>query len=264
MSSSSPARGSPVKGRKSKSEIRKKKKRLPFGWYIRSALVQGNFDVIFILRNDEVNDGYCHKTINDALKADLEPFVDLGVLGFFRMRTSLDNPNTLFNMDSAKSEYARRVLIRMLDDHETTEEERLAGLRRIKEFLDKRENNEYETPVFIEEDGWDLTPKLPSPLKRLDSYLLYEEIKKLIYRLFAGVNKSWAKYNPDSAACFFTPGYIPEQAAKDLGYDLALNHPDESVGSESNEVKTGEGNEVKTGRKRKGSPAAPKGKLAKN
>ena len=93
----------------------------------------------------------------------------------------------------------------------------MAGLKVIQEFLKKSENNKYGTPVYILEQGWNLTAGVQG-IPKVDNYFHYSEIVKIINKILDGVNSTWATNNPTDAECYFTEGYIPFEAIQDLGF----------------------------------------------
>ena len=130
------------------------------------------------------------------------------------MRVSLTNPTQLLN---SKTRYPRKAFVRVLEEGEEVDESRLSGLNVIKTFLLKYKNNKFETKVFIEEPGWDMTPTDKEILKA-DHFLVYPEIVKLIGQVHHDVNNSWANANPTAAECYFTEGHIPFEGTRDLGF----------------------------------------------
>lgn len=207
------SRSSPVKNRKSKSLIKLTK--LAPGWYLRSRHVDGDIELIEICLSDLVNDAYSQPLIEKLSSGDEDEINQQGILGSFYRRVSLENGNGLLNV---KNSYHRKFFVRVLDENETSAESRLECLKIIKRFLEQRENNRYGTAVHIQMPGWDLTPPEPSPLPKLDNYLQYGEIVKLIKDLFDNVDGTWAANNMESAMCFFTEGHIPFAAMADLGF----------------------------------------------
>ena len=61
------------------------------------------------------------------------------------MRISLTNPPELIN---GKGKYQRRAFIRVLDEGEAGDDNRLAALKVVKEFLEQYNNNKYGTTAF--------------------------------------------------------------------------------------------------------------------
>ena len=210
-------RSSPIKGRLSKKQIKRMMKKAP-GWYITSAIVNGMLELIFITFADRRNDAYFHNLVQAVQDSTDDSINALDLLGSFRMIHSLMNPVALM---SPRSGYQRRCFIRLLDANELTDEFRLAGLRVIKAFLERRENNRYDTDVHIEEGAWDVTPNT-NPLPNVDNYIQYRDLKRLLNRIFGeqNVGHTWAAQNPETAALFFTAGGIPHQAAYDLGFPI--------------------------------------------
>ena len=211
-------RSSPIKGRLSKKQIKSMRKK-PHGWYITSGLLNGMLEIFFVTFADRRNDAYFHNLVQAVQDSSDDTINALDILGSYRMRHSLMNPIALI---SPRSGYQRRCFIRLLDEHELTDEFRLAGLRVIKAFLERRENNRYDTPVHIENDGWDVTAST-NPLPNVDHYVQYRDIKRLLNRIFgeSNVGHNWAAENPDTAALFFTAGAIPNEAMFELGFPAA-------------------------------------------
>ena len=206
-------RSSPLKNRLSVKDIKSQKKRYPPGWYVRSILLDGNMEIIYITQGDLINDAY-YQPLVIAIGNDSDASIDgLNLLGCFRLHRSLSDDSQLIG----KSGYARKVFVRVLEEDQTSPQSRKAGLLVIKAFLERPENNRYDTKVYVPE-SWDLTPSRPTPLRKLDYYLKYEETVKIIRSLFAGVDHQWATENPISANTFFTSGYIRYQASTDLGF----------------------------------------------
>ena len=206
-------RSSPLKNRLSFKDIKNHRKKYPPGWYLRSILLDGNMELIYITLGDLINDAH-YQPLIIAITNDSDPSIEgLNILGCFRLHRSLSDDSQLIG----KSGYARKVFVRLLDDNETTPESRKAGLQVIKAFLERPENNKYDTNVYIP-SSWDITPPPPASLRKVDYYLKYEETVKIIRLLFAGVDHHWASDNPISANAFFTAGYIPYQASTDLGF----------------------------------------------
>ena len=210
-------RSSPIKGRLSKKQIKSMKKK-PAGWYITSAILNGMLEIIFITFGDRRNDAYFHNLVIAVQDSTDDTINALDLLGVYRMRHSLHNPVALLN---PRNGYQRKCFIRLLDPHELTDEFRLAGLRVIKAFLERRENNRFETQVHIEPDAWDLTAST-TPLPNVDNYVMHRDIKRLLNKIFGeqNVTHTWAAENPASAALFFTAGAIPREAAYDLGFPI--------------------------------------------
>ena len=73
----------------------------------------------------------------------------------------------------------------------------------------------------------DLTPPAPAPLLKMDSYVQYREIVRIIKDLFDDVDGNWAANNLNDAMGFFTAGYIPFEAHGDLGFPLDTVEPNE-------------------------------------
>jgi hypothetical protein len=103
--------GTPPAGRKSRAEIQ----------YITSTLLDGLFEIIFITRENMVEDAYLYPLVlalsdNQLEDGNKPPLVtQYGLIGAFRMRVSLSNPKPLFN---GKGPYARKAFLRMLDGSE--------------------------------------------------------------------------------------------------------------------------------------------------
>jgi hypothetical protein len=219
-----PSLVSPPRGRRTKAEIMRSRT-IPPGWYIRSALVQGGLEVITITTNTMLDDAYFNNLIKEINEGPEDgPIRSLALLGAFGMRVSLANPEPLMNKKSA---FQRKAFIRVLDEGEMDDDTRLAGLKVIKKFLEEPRNNLYKTQVYIEQPGWNITlgGKDMAPNKdmpKLDHFLQYAEIIKVINKIFENVNPNWAS-DPDNlsaAECYFTEGHIPFEAMKDLGFPV--------------------------------------------
>ena len=65
-----------------------------------------------------------------------------------------------------------------------------------------------------------MTPPYPAPLPKLDHFIQYREIVRIVNDLFENVDGSWAVNNRESADCFFTAGYIPFLAHEELGFPV--------------------------------------------
>jgi hypothetical protein len=214
--------------RKSKADIvtesEEKAKKKERGWYLRSAMLHGGLEIIIITTETMVDDAYIFPLIS-LVEGDVKPETDiehailkLGILGKFYMRVSLENPAKLFNQKHGKTTYQRRAFVRMLDENETDNESRLKSLKVIEAFLKHKKNNKYCMPVFIEEKEWSISGEL----LKLDNFLLYGEILKVIRKLYLDVDDKWAKDNVEDAMCMFTEGYIPHQAVDDIGMPVEL------------------------------------------
>jgi hypothetical protein len=208
------ARSSPLKGRKSKGDI-KQTKQAP-GWYLRSRLTEGNLELIEITNGSYTTDAYFQQLIETLSSDEHDPVKDIGLMGAYYMRISLQRDEALLN---AKNGYQRKAFLRILDEDETAPEKRFEALTVIKTFLEKPENNQYGTNVYIPK-LWDLTPSEPQPLPKLDHVLQYKEIIRIVRDLFDNVDSNWAVNNMESAELFFTEGYVPFQAHNDLGFPM--------------------------------------------
>jgi hypothetical protein len=214
--------------RKSKADIvtesQEKAKKKERGWYLRSAMLHGRLEIIFITTETMVDDAYMHPLIS-LVEGDVKPEKDiehailkLGILGKYYMRVSLENPGKLCNQRQGKTTYQRRAFVRMLDENETDNESRLKCLELIKTYLKDRKNNNYGMQVFIEEKEWNMTEN--GELLKLDNFLLYREILKVIRKVYLNVDENWAKENIEDAMSMFTEGYVPHQAMDDIGMPL--------------------------------------------
>jgi hypothetical protein len=147
-----------------------------------------------------------------------EPILNIGLMGSYFMRVSLQNPGRLMNIKNGNpGDYQRKAFVRVIDEGEDNPSSRLAALKVIKEFMEDPNNNRYGTKVFIQEPGWDLTV---TPLKKLDNFLEYKEIVKIIKDMYLNVDGNWAVENLDSALSYFTRGYIPVEAHSDIGIPM--------------------------------------------
>jgi hypothetical protein len=193
------------------------------GWYLRSALLDGGVECIFITTSSLVEDAFTNQLIvalnnNDPEASHDEPILTLGLMGAYYMRTSLENPGRLMNIkNGVPGDYQRKAFIRVIDEGEDGQDARLAALRVIKAFFEEPKNNKYGTKVFIQEPGWDLTV---TPLCKLDNYLEYKEIIKIVKDVYSNVDVNWASKNLDTALAYFTRGYIPIEAHSDIGIPM--------------------------------------------
>jgi hypothetical protein len=208
---------SPV-GRKSKKQIVDNK--LIPGWYLRSVLLDGGLELIFMTNQTFTTDAFIHPLVEHLNKAEeASPLKQVGLMGAYYMRVSLQNPGRLMN---TKTEYQRKALVRILDhESDSSDTGRLEALNVVKTFLEAKEHNKYNTPVFINNSGsgaWDLTPSGDKPLPKLDHFIQYDDIVKILHGLFDGIDGDWAATNPDSAKPYFTAGHIPFQAHAQLGF----------------------------------------------
>jgi hypothetical protein len=165
--------------RRSKAQIRQvvkgqgQDKRLP-GWYLRSMLLDGGVEAIFITTSNFAEDAYFDplvKAITAGIKVedgvppdeDPGPVSRIGLTGAYYMRNSLDNPDSWMNPMKKKTgaRYQRKVFIRLLDPDEgdDTVESRLEALKHIKEFMERKANNGFNAKVFIQQPGWDMPNK---------------------------------------------------------------------------------------------------------
>ena len=216
-----PPRGTPPSGRKSRSQIHfsDSGKKKQYGWYIRSTLVEGGFELIFITKSNFNEDAFGKNLVVGFAPRQPPPVImEAGLLGAFRMRVSLDNPAPLL---SGTSMYCRKAFLRYIENtHDSEKTSRLAALTSIKNFLLEPAQNKFSSPVIIEEPGWDLTPPEDAPLPRLDHYLQYEEILKIIQMTYENVNSNWAAENSEAVFSYFTKGYIPFAANADIGVPM--------------------------------------------
>jgi hypothetical protein len=204
------------KGRKSKAEAITG--RVASGWHIRSVVVDGGLEVIFITQANFVDDGYGIVEVTKFLKHCQEngefdhPIMQIGLLGQYFMRKSLQDPDRLLER---KGPYQRKCLVRVLDPGEEAPKHRFAALKVVKEFLQDKRHNQYDYPVHLNEDNFDRTP---SVLPKIDHYVQYTDIVKIVYDLFKDVDSTWAANNIESALAYFTEGYIPYEACQDVGF----------------------------------------------
>jgi hypothetical protein len=206
------------KGRKSKAEAIGSK--IPPGWHIRSVLVDGGLEVIFITTANFADDGFGIVPIANFFKNCKEkedtndPIMQIGLLGQFFMRVSLENPGRL---TEKKSTYQRKCLVRVLDPGEETREARFDALQSLKKFMEQQKYNKFNTSVHLDFNSFDITP---SDLPKLDHYVQFTDIVKIIKALFDNVDNNWACYNMESALTYLTKGYIPFEAHRELGFPL--------------------------------------------
>jgi hypothetical protein len=216
------AKWTPPKGRKSKDQIKRAPKSIS-GWYLRSILLDGGVECIFITTSSLVEDAFTNQLIvalnnNDPEPSHDEPILTIGLLGAYYMRVSLENPGRLMNIkNGVPGDYQRKAFVRVIDEGEDDQVVRLAALKVVKAFLEEPKNNKYGTKVFIQEPGWDLTV---TPLWKLDNYLEYKEIIKIIKDVYSNADGNWAASNLDAALAYFTRGYIPVEAHSDIGIPM--------------------------------------------
>ena len=203
----------PVKNRLSAQEIKTKLKR-ESGWYIQTWLVAQLLQLVAITFGNLTQDCYGMHSAKEGIEKGK---IDINAVGVFRLRKSHANGSTLLN----KSGHPRRVIVIALDPSELTEEGLLANIVKIKEFLELKENNKHLTKVFIEEDNWNLTVEPPLPLRKLDYYIVYEDILRIMRFVFGEekVTPRFVEENREGALQIFTAGYIPRRAIEDLGFD---------------------------------------------
>jgi hypothetical protein len=225
MSSIAPtpaSRWTPPKGRKSKDQIKRSPKSSS-GWYLRSILVEGGLECIFITTSSFMEDAYTNPLIVTLSNSEPDPNCDehiltIGLMGAYYMKVSLQNPGRLMNIrNGLVGEYQRKAFVRVIDEGDDDPAQRLAALKVIKSFLEDPKNNKYGTKVFIQEPGWDMTV---TPLRKLDYYLEYKEIVKIIKDIYSNVDGNWGVENLDSALAYFTRGYIPAEAHSDIGIPM--------------------------------------------
>jgi hypothetical protein len=217
---SNTSKWTPPKGRKSKSDIKPTPKGLP-GWYLRSCLLDGGIEGIFITTASMTEDAY----YDPLVKALLEPegqgdIKSIGLLGAHYMRCSLTSTERLMNYRRGNrvGDYQRRVFIRVIDEGEESVEKRLEALKIVKAFLEHPDHNKYNTKVYIQEPGWDMsTGQEP---RKVDHFVEYKEIVKIIMALYNGVDAQWAQGNMEAANCYFTEGHIPFEAHAQLGFPI--------------------------------------------
>ena len=157
-------------------------------------------------------------SISCRVFTDDHPIMDLGLIGPYGMRKSLQDGTPLLNN---RNTYQRKVYIRLLDSGEDNDETRLAGLNVIKDFLSLECNNKYQTEVFIQDPGWDITPP-GETLPKSDMYIEYNDIVKMINDMFPNVDHTWAAANMEAAMCFFHENHIPTLAIADLGFPVGV------------------------------------------
>lgn len=206
---------SPV-GRKSKQQI-VENKLLP-GWYLRSILLDGGLELILVTTSTFTNDAFINPLITELDKGEADsPLRQIGLMGAYYMRISLQNPGQLCNV---KSVYQRKAFLRILDEEsDSSDAKRLEVLNVMKKFLELKENNKFNTKVYIQKSpAWDMTPSGDTPLPKLDHFIQYEDIVKILHGMFDSIDGNWAASNPDSAAPYFTPGHIPFAAHTQLGF----------------------------------------------
>jgi hypothetical protein len=112
------------------------------------------------------------------------------------------------------------VFVRLLDEDEDVPEKRLKALRVVKEFLEEEGNNRFNTAVFLNPASFDLNPPPPAEHPKIDHFLQYLDIVKIIKETFNNVDGTWAANNMEDAMFYFTEGHIPFAAHADLGFPL--------------------------------------------
>jgi hypothetical protein len=206
---------SPV-GRKSKKQI-VENKILP-GWYLRSILLDGGLELVFVTTSTFTTDAFINPLIVELDKGEAEsPLRQIGLMGAYYMRISLHNPGKLINTNS---QYQRKAFVRVLDqESDSSDASRLEALNVMKTFLEAKDHNKFNTPVFIQKaPAWDMTPSGDTPLPKLDHFIHYDDIVKILHGMFDSIDGNWAASNPDSAAPYFTAGHIPFEAHTQLGF----------------------------------------------
>ena len=206
---------SPVaKNRLTKKALKDLKKKRP-GWHILAELLNCGLLAIQITFADKRNDCYGMHVLKEAILAGL--LDDLNPVGVHRLRHSLSNGDGYLN---PKNGFPRYVIIVALDEDDLNEEGVEAPCLLIKEYLERKENNKFETPVIMEEGAWNLTPEDPVPLRNLDCYVVYEDILKVISKIFGEdqVTPAFVENNRESAFQIFTEGHVPYRASADLGF----------------------------------------------
>ena len=215
----SPGKGFVLSGRRNKDDIKTSK--LPAGWHIRSVLVVGLMELIFITTSSLEDDAFTNNMVtvlDDASTPSSHPLKAIGLVGAFFMRVSLADDSPLCNR---RNTHHRKAYLRVLDPGQDTDESRFASLQVIKTFLEAPENNKYSTAVHLSRSGWNLNVP-DQPLPRLDSYLRCADIKAVIESLFTDHGPGWATADMDRALSIFTEGYIPFAAVADLGFPLDM------------------------------------------
>jgi hypothetical protein len=211
------------------------------GWYLHSMLLDGGVEVILISTGNLNEDAYIDPLVKaifaPGIKVeeveqveDPDPINRLGLTGAYFRRKALDNPDMFMNpvKKHTGSVFQRKVFLRQLEDGEETVERRLEALKVIKEFMQREKNNRYHTKVIIQQPGWDMENKNSAgEILKVDSFLQYSQIVRLIKELYENVNNTWALENMETAMCYFTEGYIPFEAHTDLGFPLDKVMPEE-------------------------------------
>ena len=203
---------SPAKNRLTKQQIKDLKK--PPGWFLQTWLTNCMVQFITCTFGNYKNDSFGMHAIKEGVQTNR---LDVNAIGVYRMRKSLANGDVL----RGKGGHARQVLIIALDDDELNEEALMANVVKVKDFLTSKENNKYGTEVHIEKDVWNLTVEPPLPLKNMDCYIVYDDIKKVMEKIFGEdqVTPRFVENNRESALEIFTPGNIPMRAHHELGFE---------------------------------------------
>ncbi|MGL5934167.1 MAG: hypothetical protein ACRCZI_00940 [Cetobacterium sp.] len=211
------------KGRKQRKDIKPTTKGQNSGWFLKAEMLSGLLELITLTTSSGMEDGFINPLIvalenPNSSQNDVPEILNQGLLGAFYMRISLTNTGRLMNIRKGViGQYQRKAFIRVVDEGEDTPMHRLASLNVMKAFFEDANNNKFGTKVNILEPGWDLTS---TPLRKLDHYLEYREIVKILKELFVNVDGNWAAQNMEAAMCFFTEGHIPLLAHTELGFPL--------------------------------------------
>lgn len=203
-------------GRKTRVEAILSK--VPIGWHIRSVLVEGGLELIFLTLSNFHDDCFGMTQLSKFIKKRQEdndysdPVMQIGLLGQYYLRKSLKDPDRLLEK---KGPYQRKVLVRVLDPGEETPEKRFDALQAVKKFLENKKHNQYEVSVHLNFNTFDQTP---SVMPKLDHYVQWTCIVKILQDIFPNVDNNWAAHNIESALTYLTEGYIPIDACQELGF----------------------------------------------
>ena len=201
--------------RRNKEELKKTQPK-SMGVYIYGCELQGNISAWYFTTNDVNQDSFTWplgNTLSDTNSTNA--ICDIGCMGGFYRRRSLEDPRPLYNY---KDKYMRKAWIVLLEtEEEDCSQEMLRIAQAFKTFWEHPDNNRYNIPVHIGSD-WNQTPPSPAPTPKLDHILQCKEAVKLIHRMYAGAGPTWYQHHQEEASLYFTEGHIPFDAVVDLGF----------------------------------------------
>jgi hypothetical protein len=150
---------------------------------------------------------YEHISNNNGFRAE-------GILMVAKRRVSQVDNSVLYN---ASNTYPRRVIIRSVEEGESTHESRLAILRALQTFLVRSDNNKFGYAYIVDNDS-DLTPPVEADLEPMDHYIHDMIIVNLMCSVFEDTGNGWYAANTGSALDFFSGPSFPPYAIEQLGY----------------------------------------------